>query len=84
MARTAVTQVTTFTPASRITDFLGANYTTKGVAISSLHNLSDIFPSSSILQLSTLQRNTTERTGRQRKKGVDVSDEEPAFTVVMF
>jgi hypothetical protein len=84
MARTAVTRATTFTPASRITDFLGANYTTKGVAISSLHNLSDIFPSSSILQLSTLQRNTSERTGGQRKKGVDVSDEEPAFTVVMF
>jgi hypothetical protein len=82
MVSTAVQRWITFDPSSRLTDFLGAGYSTKGVALASLNSLSPIYPSHTILQLALLKRKVSART--QRAGGPDVDTNELAFMVVMF
>jgi hypothetical protein len=82
MARTAVQRLITFDPLSRLTDFLGVSYSTKGVALSPLNSLSPIYPSRTILQLALLKRKVSARTQRAGDPNVDT--DELAFMVVMF
>jgi hypothetical protein len=82
MARTAVQRWITFDPSSRLTDFLGVGYSTKGVALAPLNSLSPIYPSCTILQLALLKRKVSART--QRAGDPDVDTNELAFMVVMF
>jgi hypothetical protein len=82
MARTAVQRWITFDRSSRLTDFLGVDYSTKGVALAPLNSLSHIYPSRTILQLALLKRNVSART--QRAGDPDVDTDELAFMVVMF
>jgi hypothetical protein len=82
MVRTAVQRWITFDPSSRLTDFLGAGYSTKGVALAPLNSLLHIYPSHTILQLALLKRKVTART--QRAGDPDVDTGELAFMVVMF
>jgi hypothetical protein len=42
-------------PSSRIADFLGSGYSTKGVALASLNNLLPIYSSPSLLLLAELK-----------------------------
>jgi hypothetical protein len=56
MARTAVVRLVTFDPASRLIEFLGGAYPTKGVALASLQSLFPLYPSPSILKLCQLKR----------------------------
>jgi hypothetical protein len=72
----------TFDPSSRLTNFLGIAYSAKGVALASLKNLSLIFPSATILQLSELKQNISAWT--QRAGDPDIEFKEFAFVVVMF
>jgi hypothetical protein len=82
MAPTAVQRWITFDPSSRLTDFLGLGYFTKGVALAPLNSLSPIYPSCTIIQLALLKRNVSART--QRAGDPDVDTNELAFMVVMF
>jgi hypothetical protein len=82
MARTAVHRSITFDPSSRLTDFLGVGYSTKGVALALLNSLPPIYPSRTILQLALLKRKVSART--QRAGDPDVDTDELAFMVVMF
>jgi hypothetical protein len=82
MARTAVQRSITFNPSSRLTDFLGVGYSTKGVALVPLNSLSPIYPSRTILQLALLKRKVSAQT--QRAGDPDVDTGELAFMVVMF
>jgi hypothetical protein len=82
MARTAVQCSITFDPSSRLTDFLGVGYSTKGVALAPLNSLSTIYPSRTILQLAFLKRKVSART--QRAGDPDVDTDKLAFMVVMF
>ncbi len=78
------TRAINFTPASLLTEFVGTDYSTTGVAKSSLLSLSTIYPSPSILKLANLQRHTTERAVRGRDKAAVPNDETPVLSVVMF
>jgi hypothetical protein len=51
-------------PASVLTNFLGAAYATKGVAVASLKSLSPIYNSPSINRLGSLQPNLSNRAER--------------------
>jgi hypothetical protein len=82
MKRTVVQRWITFDPASRLTEFLGAGYSTKDVALAPLNSLSPIYPSRTILQLALLKRKVAART--QRAGDPDVDTDELAFMVVMF
>ena len=82
MAPTGIPRSITFDPASRINDFLGSGYSSKGVAEASLSSLSPMYPSASILWLSNLQRNSSPRT--ERAGDIKVDADETAFSVVMF
>jgi hypothetical protein len=82
MARTAVQRSITFDPSSRLTDFLGLGYSTKGVALAPLNSLSPIYPSRTILQLALLKRKVSARTQRAGKPDVDT--DKLAFMVVTF
>jgi hypothetical protein len=55
----------------------------KGVALASLKNLSPIYPSPSILQLSELKRKLSAQTQRAGNPD-DVNSDELAFLVVMI
>jgi hypothetical protein len=80
MARTAVQRSITFDPSSQLsTDFLGAGYSTKGVALAPLNSLSHIYPSRTILQLALLKRKVSAQT--QRAGDPDVDTDELAFMV---
>jgi hypothetical protein len=82
MARTTVERSITFDCYSRLTNFLGVGYSTKGVALATLKKLSPMFPSPSIPQLSELKPRISPRT--QRADDPDVDSHELAFLVVMF
>ena len=82
MARIAYNRSVTFTPASRIRDFLGTGYSTTGVALASLKDLLPIYASPSLTFLSQLQRNSSSRN--QRAGDTASSSDETAFGVVMF
>jgi hypothetical protein len=82
MARIAVQGWITFAPSSRLTDFLGVGYSTKGVALAPLNSLLPIYPSHTLLQLDLLKRKVSART--QRAGDPDVDTGELAFMVVMF
>jgi hypothetical protein len=82
MARTAVQRWITFDPSSRLTDFLGVGYSTKGVALAPLNSLSPIYPKRTILQLALLKRKVSARNQRAGDPEVDTG--ELAFMVVMF
>jgi hypothetical protein len=63
--RTAVQCWITFDPSSRLTDFLGVGYSTKGVALAPLNSLSPIDPSRTILQLALLKGKVSARTQKE-------------------
>ncbi len=82
MARTAISRSIIFDPASRIVDFLGTGYSSKGFAQASLSSLSPIYPSPTLLWLSNLQRKSSPRSERAGDKKADL--DEFAISVVMF
>jgi hypothetical protein len=82
MARTAFKRPISFDPSSQLTNFLGVGYSTKGVVLATLKNLSLIHLIPTILQLSLLKQKIAART--QRAGYPDVDTDELAFMVVMF
>jgi hypothetical protein len=82
MARTATDRSINFDTASRIADFLGAGYSTKGVALASLKDLLPIYAYPPLSWLAHLQRNSSSRD--QRAGDTAPIHDEPALVVVMF
>jgi hypothetical protein len=82
MARNASSRSIVFAPSSVIADFLGTGYASHGVGQTSLSNLVPIYPSSSLLALSSLRRLSSDRNRRAGDKGP--RSDESAFSVIMF
>ena len=82
MARSGYGRGIAFKPSTIITDFLGAGYAEKGLAVASLKSFLLIYPKPSLLQLANLQRKTSARS--ERDGDIAPSTDEPSFVVVFF
>ena len=90
MVRTLSSRSIVIHPASALTDFLGPGFASKGVAKASLESLSSIYNSSTIMRLSALKPNISERDNRHQEWMIEDETADPlnsntsAFQVHLF